>query len=135
MLKYTTTFSADVLEIIRCLIIIMISFSFALPGVLLGGPFALLLQYLSEKERVKALAGSKVKISANDVVASYKIVCAFVVFPIMSMIYTTGFYLLMAAFVSSNGRYQALLTFGFFLLWPIYAYSNFFFFFLSLSIF
>ena len=99
----------------------MISFSFALPGVLLGGPFALLLQYLSEKERVKALAGSKVKISANDVVASYKIVCAFVVFPIMSMIYTTGFYLLMAAFVSSNGRYQVLLTVGFFLLWPIYS--------------
>ena len=125
MLKYTTTFTADVFEIIRCLIVIMISFSFALPGVLLGGPFALLLQYLSEKERVKALAGSKVKISANDVVASYKIVCAFVVFPIMSMIYTTGFYLLMAAFVTSNVRNQVLLTFGFFLLWPIYAYSKF----------
>lgn len=95
-----------------------------MPGVVLGGPFALFLQYLAEKERKKALAGSKVKISANDVVASYKIVCAFIVFPIQSMIFTVGFYFLIAAFVTSDIKYQALITLGFFLIWPIYAYST-----------
>lgn len=95
-----------------------------MPGVILGGPFALFLQYLSEKERKKALAGSKVKISANDVVASYKIVCAFVIFPIQSMLFTVGFYFLIGAFVTSNLKYQILITLGFFLIWPLYAYST-----------
>ena len=58
-----------------------------MPGLIFGLPFALFLQFLSERERKKALAGSKVKISANDVVASYKILCAFVIFPLQSMIF------------------------------------------------
>jgi hypothetical protein len=90
----------------------------------MSGPFGLLLQYLSEKERLKALAGSKVKITANDVVASHKIICAFIVFPMQSLIYTTAFYLLIVAFVTSTPKYQALLTIGFFLIWPIYAYCK-----------
>ena len=94
-----------------------------MPGLIFGLPFALFLQYLAEKERKKALAGSKVKISANDVVASYKILCAFVIFPLQSMITTAVFYILISRFFTSDPLHQGLLTLGFFLLWPAYAYS------------
>lgn len=45
-------------------------------------PLGLILRYLSEKERKKALASSKVKILGKDVVASYKIISAAVIVPI-----------------------------------------------------
>ena len=88
-----------------------------------SGPIALLLQYLAENERRKALAGSKVKIAANDVVASYKILCAFVILPIHALFFTTGFYFIISGFLTSFPKYQALLTLAFFLIWPIYAFS------------
>ena len=45
----------------------------ALPGILMMGPTTSLIVYLSERERIKCLKGSKVKQYGHDVVGSYKI--------------------------------------------------------------
>lgn len=72
----------------------------------------------------KALAGSKVKILGKDVVASYKIVCAIVMFPIYACLFTTIYYFLVKHYITKNGFFQILLTTSFGVLWPIYAYSK-----------
>jgi glycerol-3-phosphate O-acyltransferase / dihydroxyacetone phosphate acyltransferase len=71
----------------------------ALPGIVLTGPFIMVLEYLAEIERKKALAGSKVKISGKDVVASYKIMISTVIFPLSSLIFTTAFFLFLFFYV------------------------------------
>ncbi len=61
-------------------------------------PLGFILRYLSEKERKKALASSKVKILGKDVVASYKIISAAAVVPIAIKIYTLTFWMLIKKF-------------------------------------
>ena len=97
----------------------------AIPGLIISAPFALALSYLGEKERRKALAGSKVKILGKDVVASYKIICAVGMFPIYAFLFAFLYYLLIRKYITPNYFYQFLLTISFFFLWPLYAYSNF----------
>lgn len=55
-------------------------------------PITILLNFLAEKERKKALAGSKVKISGKDVVASYKVLASIIIVPLSILIYTILFY-------------------------------------------
>lgn len=69
--------------------------AFALPGFFMSFPIALLLNYLGEKERKKALANSKVKLSGKDVVASFKILSAMIVVPFAVIVYTAMFYILL----------------------------------------
>ena len=70
-------------------------------------PLGLLIRYLGEKERkrvlylhdqsknFKALAGSEVKILGKDVVASHKVVCALIFFPIAFFVFYFFHHLLM----------------------------------------
>lgn len=55
-------------------------------------PISICLNILAERERKKALAGSKVKISGKDVVASYKILASIIIVPLSILIYTILFY-------------------------------------------
>ena len=59
----------------------IISFFFALPGMLMLIPLGLFLTYFAEKERRKALAGSEVKVKGVDVMASVKVVASIVIYP------------------------------------------------------
>jgi len=49
----------------------------------------LYLNNLAEKERVKALKSSSVKIEGRDVVSSYKMTSSFWVFPLFGLIYSS----------------------------------------------
>ena len=97
-----------------------------MPGLLLNGPLGLLIKYLSEKERRKALAGSSVKIKGTDVVASFKVMSSFVIFPVASLIYTLVFRLVLYHSFGVRGTALNLATLLFILFWPLYSYGNFF---------
>jgi len=82
-----------------------------------------LISYLGEKERKKALSNSKVKVFGKDVVASHKIICAIGMFPFYAFLFAFLYYYLIVEYVTQNSFYQFLLTISFFFLWPLYAYS------------
>ena len=63
---------------VKLFIYLFIYFAKIIPACIIYGPPALACKYLSEKERVKALSASKVKILGNDVVASYRILTSLV---------------------------------------------------------
>lgn len=98
----------------------IVSLVFALPGFIMSAPIAILLNTLTERERKKALANSKVKVQGKDVVASYKILTSFVLVPISVILYTILFYISLIKwdFVADHNRLKATLIF--FLSWPIY---------------
>ena len=83
----------------------------------------MLISYLGEKERKKALSNSKVKVFGKDVVASHKIICAVGMFPFYAFLFAFLYYILIKQYVTQNTFYQFLLTISFFFLWPLYAYS------------
>lgn len=85
--SFSTSFYYDLFNIIISSIIFLVLAAFACPGYLLLGPVTSLIDYLTEKERLKALAGSKVKIKASDVVASYQILLSSVLFPLTTLTY------------------------------------------------
>ena len=62
------------------------------------GPTTSLIVYLSEKERIKCLKGSKVKQYGNDVVGSYKILLCTYLMPLTCAIHSTLVYFLLKKF-------------------------------------
>lgn len=85
------------------------------------GPMTTLVVYLSEKERIKCLKASKVKIHGNDVVASYKMMLSLVLFPVFQILNALLTYFVLSKigkFSSTTNRRIALAVF---FLVPIYA--------------
>jgi len=66
------------------------------------------------------LAGSKVKISGKDVVASFKLMAALIIVPIAVFIYTLFFYIWLYYYdiVEPDNRLKTTLCFLF--MWPLY---------------
>lgn len=89
-------------------------------GFMMTLPAAIVLNIYTERERMKALANSKVKISGKDVVASYKVLAALVIVPISICIYTAAFYFSIGKWnlVDPSSRTKATIAFLF--AWPIY---------------
>jgi len=112
----------NVLIFFNSLILFIITGIFALPGLLLNGPLGLLITFLSEKERKKALAGSSVKVKATDVVASKKVMSSFIIFPAASLLYTLIFRIILHYYVGFKGTALNLATLLFILFWPLYSY-------------
>jgi len=111
---------------LNSLLFFIITSAIALPGLLLNGPLGLLIKFLGEKERKKALAGSSVKIKGTDVVASFKVMSSFVIFPVASLIYTLIFRLVLYYSFGVKGTALNLTTLLFILFWPLYSYGKFF---------
>jgi hypothetical protein len=61
-------------------------------------PTTSLIAYLSERERIKCLKGSKVKHYGNDVVGSYKIMVSSILLPLTCAIHSGILYLLLRKF-------------------------------------
>jgi hypothetical protein len=61
-------------------------------------PTTTLIAYLSEKERIKCLKGSKVKHYGNDVVGSYKIMLSSFLMPLTCTIHSAILFLLLKKF-------------------------------------
>ncbi|KIO34813.1 hypothetical protein M407DRAFT_240595 [Tulasnella calospora MUT 4182] len=61
--------------------------TFALPGVVLGGPVFITAKLMSRKKQAEALAASDVKIAARDVVATWKVLISLGLAPVLYMFY------------------------------------------------
>ncbi|KAJ7675042.1 hypothetical protein B0H17DRAFT_946306 [Mycena rosella] len=60
---------------------------FALPGVILNGPIFILASILSRRKAKEALAASRVKIAARDVLATWKVLISLGVAPVLYLFY------------------------------------------------
>jgi hypothetical protein len=85
------------------------------------GPMTSLIVYLSEKERIKCLKASKVKIRGNDVVGSYKIKLSVILFPIFQIINALMTYYLLGKFTNFTPTTNKRIALAVFFLVPIYA--------------
>ena len=74
---------------------------------------------------MKALAASSVKVKGVDVIASHKVLCAIVAFPIASVIWTLAFRYELKYLFDITGSLQNILTLIFFITWPLYSYGKF----------
>jgi len=70
---------------------LILSLIFVLPGNIMTFPLSSAINFYTEQERIKALKGSSVKIKANDVRSSIKIVAYLSTFPIYLCIFTLIF--------------------------------------------
>ncbi|KAJ7176861.1 hypothetical protein C8R46DRAFT_1077536 [Mycena filopes] len=61
--------------------------TFALPGVILNGPIFILASIISRKKAKEALAASRVKIAARDVLATWKVLISLGVAPVLYLLY------------------------------------------------
>lgn len=93
----------------------------ALPGIIMFAPTTTLIAYLSEKERIKCLKGSKVKHYGNDVVGSYKIMLSSFLLPLTCAAHSTILYFLLKKFTKLAPKTILKLALGLFALQPIYA--------------
>ena len=85
----------------------------SVPALLLNAPVGLLARHIAERERVKALKASRVKLEAKDVVLSKKIVFSIVAVPALWI-----FYAVLMALCGVEGRLVLLL----FLSFPVFSY-------------
>ncbi|KAJ6482556.1 hypothetical protein C8R45DRAFT_304732 [Mycena sanguinolenta] len=60
---------------------------FALPGVVLNGPIFILASIISRRKAKEALAASRVKIAARDVLATWKVIISVGVAPVLYLLY------------------------------------------------
>ncbi|CAD8112845.1 unnamed protein product [Paramecium sonneborni] len=110
----------DIYKIAFDLFMALFSLSFALPGYIMTIPISILLNTYTERERQKALANSKVKLSGKDVIASYKILASIMIVPAAIAIYTVLFHYALKKWNFISKEKQLKLTLIFFLLWPFY---------------
>ncbi|KAJ7100824.1 hypothetical protein B0H15DRAFT_944115 [Mycena belliarum] len=61
--------------------------TFALPGVILNGPIFILASIISRKKAKEALAASRVKIAARDVLATWKVLISLGIAPVLYLLY------------------------------------------------
>ena len=109
------------------LILVVVSIAAALPGLLVSLPPALYLKFKAERERKKALAGSVVKITGSDVMASIKVTGGMALFPLVTACIASAFIVL--NYCNSHSDYDSDLTSAVYksflmtVVWPIYFYT------------
>lgn len=87
----------------------------ALPGIILNLPVGIAARTLAHRHAKQALAASNVKVSGRDVISSYKILVAMVLWPLIHMFYA-------AVVVYMAGWKWGIISW--FVLFPLYAYST-----------
>lgn len=85
------------------------------------GPMTTLVAYLSEKERIKCLKASKVKVKGNDVVGSYKILVSLVLFPIFQVFNSIMTYVVLSNLTNWKPETVKKLAIAVLILVPLYA--------------
>ncbi|EAS02043.2 glycerol-3-phosphate O-acyltransferase (macronuclear) [Tetrahymena thermophila SB210] len=119
---YEKDFKKNLMIFIYSIFTVLFHLIISLPGILINGPFGLLLNYLSEKERIKCQRESKVKVLGKDVVASYKLILAIVILPIQFFLLALLFFLIGPLFISSMYGHRLLYTSIFCIIYPTYNY-------------
>ncbi len=98
--------------ILRALVLFFLVI-FSIPGAVLNIPMGLISRVLARKEAKKALAKSEVKVKAQDVIASYKVIVAMIIVPVAWSIY----------FVIFSFFFGIRLGFFFLLSLPLFSYA------------
>jgi len=80
-----------------------------------------LIAYLAEKERIKCLKGSKVKMYGNDVVGSYKIILSTFLMPLTCAAHSILLYFGLQKYTKLDHKTILQASVGLFVLQPIYA--------------
>lgn len=94
-------------------------FIFVLPGDIMTLPLSTAIAFYSERERIKALKASTVKIKANDVLSSIKILAYISSLPVYVMFFTFVFYRMMRFYFEFSRFYSYYYSLTFFILFPI----------------
>jgi glycerol-3-phosphate O-acyltransferase/dihydroxyacetone phosphate acyltransferase len=89
-----------------------------LPGGIITFPLSTAISFYAERERIKALKGSVVKIKGNDVLATAKIVAFICTYPVYLVLFTFLFYLSLSYYGFSQAA-AWYYSFIFYILYPI----------------
>ena len=81
-------------KILFSIIKLIFSLIFVLPGLLTMAPLSMVNKILAEKERIRALKRSSVKVAGVDVMGSTKILTSFVLYPLLCVFWTLSLYLI-----------------------------------------
>jgi hypothetical protein len=92
---------------------------FVIPGNLMIFPLSTAISFYTERERIKALKGSTVKVKANDVRSSIKILAYISVYPFYVTLFTFIFYRIMRWYFLHDKASAAYYTSLFFIFFPI----------------
>lgn len=115
---FKVTWFQQIVLLFISLIRLMLSLIFVLPGNIMVFPLSTAISFYAERERIKALKGSSVKVKANDVLSSIKILAYISTFPVYLMIFTCIFYKICRWFEADRiNAYSYSVTF--FVLFPI----------------
>lgn len=85
------------------------------------GPTTTIITVMAEKERLRCLKGSKVKLFGNDVVGSYKIMIGSVLLPLTAVVHSFLVYLALGKWTKLENKTKLQICLGLFALQPIYA--------------
>jgi glycerol-3-phosphate O-acyltransferase/dihydroxyacetone phosphate acyltransferase len=98
---------------------LLLCLGLSLPGGVLFSPVIVLIRRLSERERLRCLRESKVKLEARDIVASYKIILGAALLPAYSILCSVLLYLILQRRQIIKGGYIAISAC--ILFWLVYA--------------
>jgi hypothetical protein len=103
------------------LIRLLLSLLFVLPGDLMVFPLSAAISYYTEQERIKALKGSVVKIKANDVRSTVKIVAYISTYPIYLVLFTLLFNRVLIYQYSFTSMAAVFYSWIFFWMFPLFS--------------
>ena len=118
---FKITFLQQVLLMLISLIRLCFSLIFYLPGNIISFPLSTAIAYYTENERIKALKSSSVKIRANDVRASIKILAYMSTYPMYVIFFTIAFNRLLRWYYEISRADTYIYSFYFFILYPIFS--------------
>lgn len=97
------------------------SLIFALPGNLISFPLSTAISFYAEQERIKALRASNVKVKANDVLSSVKILAYISSYPIYYLLFTFVLRLFLRHYFYMSREEANANTSWFMVLYPIFS--------------
>jgi hypothetical protein len=98
---------------------LVLSLIFVLPGDIMVFPLSAAISYYTEQERIKALKGSKVKVRANDVRSSIKIIAYISTYPVYLCMFTLLFNRILIYQYAMESIPAAFYSWVFFWVFPI----------------
>lgn len=96
-----------------------LSLIFVLPGNIMLFPLSTAISFYAEQQRLAALIGSSVKVKANDVLSSTKILAYIVTFPIYLIVFTFCFDFVLRWYFQMEAAETAFYDTVFFFCFPI----------------
>lgn len=118
---FKITFVQQVILMLISLVRLCFSLIFYLPGNIITFPLSAAISYYTEQERIKALKSSTVKIKANDVRSSIKILAYMTTYPFYVFIFTVIFNRLLRWYYQYSWYQAYSYTLLFFILYPVFS--------------